>query len=801
MARFVKFFNEISLRDLPRVGGKNASLGEMYQNLSSKGIKVPYGFASTASSYREFLKFNNLIPGIKNELDKLDGENYSNLSVTGKRIRKLFLDSKIPDEITGELRQGFDHLRKSCGPEATFAVRSSATAEDLPNASFAGQQETFLNISTWEQLIGAIQKCYASLFTGRAIQYRQDRGFDHLKVALSIGVQLMIRSDKASSGVIFTLDPDSGFDKVILITGSWGLGENVVQGSVNTDEYVLYKPTLEMGRNAIISSKLGSKNKMMVCANPENGVTSHDRISNMDTPQEKRDQYILDKKEVMKLGHWALEIEKHYDRPMDIEWAKDGVTNDLYIVQARPETVHSQKTGITKVDEYHLKESGEVLCQGIGLGNKIVSGKARILHSTAEAGKLEKGEILVTEKTNPDWDILLKKAGAIVTDQGGRTSHAAIVAREVGSAAIVGTGNGTARISEGQEITVTCAGSEAGKIFRGKLNWERKALDIGHIEMPQTGVMFILGNPEEAFRVARFPNNGIGLMRLEFVINNTIRIHPMALKYFAQVKNKAAREKIEELTHHFPDKSDYFVDKLAEGIATIAAAFYPNDVIVRTSDFKSNEYADLIGGSQFEPREDNPMLGFRGASRYYHPHYREGFELECHALKKAREELGLENVKIMIPFCRTLKEAEKVIGLMEDFGLKRGENGLELYMMVEIPSNVILAEEFAKFFDGFSIGSNDLTQLALGTDRDSQLLTEVYDPSDPAVKKMISMVIKTARKTGTRIGLCGQAPSDDPAYAQFLVNEGISTISFTPDAWLKGVENIKAAEEKVLVNK
>jgi len=790
MENYIKHFNEIDIHDVPIVGGKNASLGEMFQKLTSKGVQVPDGFATTASAYWHFLEEAHIKDELFEQLSKLDKKDFSNLRDVGTKARNLFLKAMFPSAIKKSVEEGYDALAKKYKGGLSLAVRSSATAEDLPNASFAGQQETYLNVKGKDELITACQKCYASLFTDRAIKYREDNRFDHTKVALSIGIQLMVRSDLACSGVNFTLDPDTGFDKVVLVSSIWGLGENIVQGSINPDEYFVFKPSLKNGiRQPIISRKLGSKEKTMVYDTSGSGTV------NLDTKKEKQEQYVLTDKEVLKLAEWSMIIEQHYGRPMDIEWAKDGATNELFIVQARPETVYSSKKDRLRIVTYKLLEKSREITKGMGLGNKISAGKTRILHSPKEAYKLLKGEILVTEKTNPDWDPILKKAGGIITDQGGRTSHAAIVAREVGAAAIVGTINATRTIKDGQEITISCAEGNTGIVYEGILKWEEKVVDTKTLKKPKTQPMLILGDPDQAFKLSFYPTAGVGLMRLEFVINNAIQIHPMALKHFDTLKDASAKKEIEKLTHHYPNKEDYFVHKLAEGVATIAAAFYPKDVIVRTSDFKSNEYANLIGGKEFEPVESNPMIGFRGASRYYHPKYQEAFELECRAMKMVRENMGFDNVKLMIPFCRTLKEAEKVVDLMAKNGLKRGENGLQLYMMTEIPNNVILAEEFAKFFDGFSIGSNDLTQLTLGVDRDSELLSDIFDINDPGVKIMISTVIASAHKTHTKIGLCGQAPSDYPEFAQFLVEKGINSISFNPDALITGIENINKAEE------
>lgn len=796
----IKNFSEIRLKDLPLVGGKNASLGEMFSTLSSKGILVPDGFAITAEGYWDFLNHNKIAPQLSTLLSQLDKKTFNNLSDIGAKARKLMLEASFPDELRTEITSAYKQLTERSGKSISLAVRSSATAEDLPTASFAGQQETYLNVNGEENLIKACQRCYASLFTDRAIKYRLDNGFEHMKVALSIGVQVMVRSDLASSGVLFTLDPDSGFENVVLVSGAWGLGENVVQGSINTDEFLVFKPLLGKVLQPIISHKLGSKMKTMIySAKSEKEILKpEDAVINLDTPIEKREQLVLEDKEVIQLAVWACKIQEHYKSHMDIEWAKDGENGKLYIVQARPETVHSTRNK-NLFKQYTLKEKGKILCKGVGLGNRIASGKARILHAASEISKLNEGEIVVTERTDPDWDPILKKAGAIVTDQGGRTSHAAIVAREVGAIAVVGTGNATQTIKDGQYITVSATGGDDGIIYEGSLKWEEKEIDISSIQKTKTKVMLILAHPDEAFRYSFLPNDGVGLMRMEFIIGNAIGIHPMALRHFNEIKDAAAKEKIAGITNQFTDKERYFIQKLAEATATIAAAFYPKDVIVRMSDFKSNEYANLLGGKQFELDEENPMIGFRGASRYYNPMYKDGFEMECKAMKIVREEMGLTNVKLMIPFCRTITEAQKVIEVMKEFGLQRKQNGLELYVMIEIPSNALLAEEFAKYFDGFSIGSNDLTQLTLGADRDSEVLSDIFSPFDPAVMQLITMTLSKAQKTGTHTGLCGQAPSDYPKYAQFLVENGIESISFNPDALVSGIENILKAESKLLV--
>lgn len=785
-------FDQIRITDIQLVGGKNASLGEMFQKLTSKGINIPDGFAITAAAYNEFLDKNNIRTKITAALSILDIEHYSNLTHVGETVRAIILNSTIPDDLVQTIQQAYQVLCKKYPDKIQVAVRSSATAEDLPNASFAGQQESYLNIRNEEELLTACLNCYASLFTNRAIKYRNDNGFNHMDVSLSIGVQKMVRSDMASAGVCFTIDPETGFQHVISVSASWGLGENVVKGEVNPDEYLVFKPSLASGKNAVISKRLGSKSKTLIYSSVKGEINT----KNIDTSIENQKKFALNDVEIITIANWAKQIEDHYKCPMDIEWAKDGISNELFIVQARPETVHSTKKEEYHFSTYKLKTKGTILTEGKNVGSSIAAGKARILHSPAEIDLLKKGEVLVTEITSPDWDPVLKKASAIVTDKGGRTSHAAIVAREVGAVAVVGTENATKVIKDGQDVTVSCIDGKAGVIYDGIQKWEEEKVDIRDFKLPKTEVMFILADPNQAFKLSFLPNNGVGLMRLEFVISSIIQIHPMALVHFDTLTDLVAKEKIAELTSGYADKSEYFVDKLAQGVATIAAAFYPKDVIVRMSDFKSNEYANLIGGREFEPVEENPMLGWRGASRYYSEAYKKGFELECKAMRRVREDMGLTNVKLMIPFCRTVEEGRKVIELMRDFGLKRGENGLEIYVMVEIPNNVILAEDFAKHFDGFSIGSNDLTQLTLGVGRDSELLSDLFDVNDKGVKKMISMVIKSAHQTNTKIGLCGQAPSDFPEFAQFLVNEGINSISFSPDALLKGIENINKAEKQ-----
>lgn len=790
--KFIYKLEELDNSKVAEVGGKNASLGEMFSKLSSEEVRVPDGFATSADCYRDFIEKNELKDKIIEALGELDKENLDKLKKTGSRIRKMIMDADIPDETSEQIINAYKDLKKREKKVSSVAVRSSATAEDLPDASFAGQHDSYINISGEKELLKAWQKCVASLFTDRAIKYREENGFDHIRIALSVGVQKMVRADKACSGVAFTIDPDSGFKNVILVNGAWGLGENVVQGAVQADEFYLFKEALRKDKRAIIAKKIGTKKKMMVY--DEKGK---DATRNVDTPEEKRGRPVLKDDELTQLGRACLKIEEHYDKAMDVEWAKDGETDELYIVQARPETVHSGKEDSAQLKTYEIETEGkEPLITATGIGNKIAAGKVSILDSPEDAGKLEEGQVLVTEITNPDWDPIMKKASAIITNSGGRTSHAAIVARELGAVAVVGTGDATEKLKDGQEVTVSCTEGNDGKIYEGILEWKEEEINLDKLGNPETKVMMIIANPGSAFNNAMYPVDGVGLMRLEFVINSAIKIHPMALVRFDEIEDKDVIEEINKLTYLYRDKKDYFTDKLSMAVGTIAAAFYPKDVIVRMSDFKTNEYADLVGGSQFEPDEENPMVGFRGASRYYHEKYREGFALECEAMRIVRDEMGLDNVKLMIPFCRTTEEGEKVLEEMEKNGLKQGDKGLEIYVMTEIPSNVIRAEAFAKIFDGFSIGSNDLTQLTLGIDRDSEIVSKQFNEQDPAVMEMISSAIKTARKGGKEIGLCGQAPSDIPEFAQFLVENKINSISFNPDAIAKGIKNIMKAEKK-----
>lgn len=793
MPVFIKCFSEISIHDLPTVGGKNASLGEMFSQLTPKGILVPDGFALTADAYRLFLTENQLQATLEQLLEQLDMEHFSNLNEIGRQARELIQQAKLPDIVIAEIKQAYRDLCKRDGAELSLAVRSSATAEDLPTASFAGQLESFLNISGEDFLVKTVHQCFTSLFTNRAIKYREDQGFGNVDVAISVGVQKMVRSDLSASGVAFTLDPDTGFDKVVIINSIFGLGENIVQGRSTPDEFILFKPHLNTSYNPIFQKKMGEKEWTMIYANAEKTGSP---VENLPTQADKKDVFSLSDADVLTLGQWCAQIEAHYQKPMDIEWAKDGLNDKLYIVQARPETVHSKEVmqRATTVRSYTIHQKGKKLAEGIALGEKIATGKARLLRSPKEAHLLQQGEVLVTDITNPDWDPIMKRAAAIVTNKGGRTSHAAIVARELGTVAIVGSGDATDKIHDGEQVTVSCAEGKTGFIYAGKAEWTVTEKDISNLKMPKTAPMLILGDPSLAFQQSYLPNRGVGLLRMEFMITHHIQVHPLALTRFEQLTDEKARQEITQLTRHYRDKKDFFVDNLAQGVATIAAAFHPHDVIVRMSDFKSNEYANLVGGKQFEPNEENPMIGFRGASRYYSPLYKDGFALECKAMKRVREEMGFMNVKLMIPFCRTVEEGKQVIETMREFGLEQGQNGLEIYVMVEIPSNVLMAEEFADIFDGFSIGSNDLTQLTLGLDRDSALVSGLFNEKNPAVMRLIASAIRTARRKGVKIGLCGQAPSDMPEFAQFLVEEGIDSISFNADALIKGIENMGAAE-------
>jgi len=791
--KFILWFKDTTIKDIPRVGGKNASLGEMYSKLTSKGVDVPNGFSVTAAAYNYFLKTAGIKDDIERILVDLDTNSIKNLSERGAKVRATILNAKFPEDLKKAILEAYHQLSKQYKTNFTdVAIRSSATAEDLPDASFAGQQESYLHIKGDAQVLIACKKCVASLFTDRAISYRVDKKFSHFDIQLSITVQKMVRSDKACSGVMFSIDTESGFRQAVLINAAYGLGDYIVQGVVTPDEYYVFKTNLKPGLVPIISKNLGAKLKKLVY----NTESSGPNIKGMATTPEERGQYVLTDQEILKLARWAVQIEAHYKKPMDMEWAKDGVTGKLFIVQARPETVRSRDNA-NILEEYILQGKGKLLSTGASVGAKIGKGKVHVIENVANIGQFLQGEVLVTEMTDPDWEPIMKKASAIVTNSGGRTCHAAIISRELGIPCVVGTKDGTKTIKNGISATVSCAEGEKGHVYEGLLVFKIKKTDLKKIPKPKTKIMMNIGNPEMAMAQSFIPNEGVGLAREEFVISNYIRIHPLALLNFNKLKDEKLKKQIASLTTTHENKAQFFVDKLAEGIARIAAAFYPKDVIVRLSDFKSNEYAGLIGGKGFEPIESNPMIGWRGASRYYDPNYIAAFKLECRALVKVRKVMGLTNVKVMIPFCRTVEEAKKVLAIMRDFGLERGKDNLEVYVMCEIPSNVILADDFSKIFDGFSIGSNDLTQLTLGVDRDSELVSHVYDEKNMAVKTLIAEVIKKAKKNKRKIGICGQAPSDFPDFAQFLVEQGIDSISLNPDTVIKTMIAINETEKKL----
>ncbi len=792
------WFNEIGIEDVPIVGGKNASLGEMFKELTPEGVKIPNGFAITADAYIYLLKSSGIINKLKELMSDLDKNDVVDLSERGRLARELILGAEIPDDLWEEIKLAYDILSKEYGPNTDVAVRSSATAEDLPTASFAGQQETYLNISGYSSLKEACSKCFASLFTDRAISYRIDNRFDHFLVALSIGVQKMVRADLATSGVIFTLDTESGFRDAILITACYGLGENIVQGSVNPDEYYVFKPTYRTGHNAIIRKNLGQKKIKMVYGTGDSKALT----LNVDVPLAERRRFAVSDDEILKLSDYALKIEEHYstksDRnvPMDIEWAKDGKTQELFIVQARPETIQSQKDpGV--LEKYILDGKGKVITTGKSVGEKIASGKARLVLNIDDLHSVKPGEIIVADTTTPDWEPVMKSAAGIITDRGGRTCHAAIVSRELGIPAVVGTVDATKNIQSGHEVTLSCGEGHEGIVYEGKVDFHIEKIELGQVKRPLTKIMMNLANPDLAFSLSMIPNDGVGLARMEFIISSYIKIHPMALLHPEKVTNIADQNEIYYLTYGYQHKEEFFVEKLSEGVATIAAAFYPKPVIVRMSDFKTNEYASLIGGGVFEPNEENPMIGFRGASRYYDERYREGFALECKAMKRVRDDMGLTNLIIMIPFCRRIDEAKKVLDEMTKNGLNRGQNGLEVYVMCEIPNNVMLVDEFSELFDGFSIGSNDLTQLTLGVDRDSEIIAHDFDERDPGVMKMISMTIEGAKRNQRHCGICGQAPSDYPEFADFLVKEGIESISLNPDSVIRTTLDIIELEKSL----
>jgi len=788
---YIRWFKDLTIKDIPSVGGKNASLGEMYSKLATKGVPVPNGFALTADAYWAFLAENKLDKKIKDTLKDLDKKDVHALSVAGAKVRQMILSSHFPKEVKNEIEQAYKKLCKlSKKPRVDVAVRSSATAEDLPDASFAGQQESYLNVCGEAELMTATKKCIASLFTDRAISYREDKGFDHMAIALSVGIQEMIHSDIGQSGVMFTLDTESGFKGVVLINAAYGLGEYVVKGRVTPDQYYVFKNGLKEGYKSIISRRLGSKEVKLVYE--KNGGTKQEKVK---MPDQKR--YCLHDNEVLQLAKWGVIIEEHYNHPMDIEWAKDGGTGKLYIVQARSETVRSREN-VNIIEQYSLKAKGKIILTGSSVGQKIGQGKARVINSPKQMKSFKPGEVLVTRITDPDWEPIMRIASAIITEQGGKTSHAAIVSRELGTPCIVGAVKARQVIKNGEEVTVSCSEGEVGYVYKGLLPFEVTKTEIKKLAKTRTKIMMNVGDPDSAFALSAFPNDGVGLAREEFIFMNFVKIHPMALVNYKNMKGDV-KKKIDELTVGYKDKTKFCVDKLAEGFAFIASAFYPNDVIIRLSDFKTNEYASLIGGTDFEPKEENPMIGWRGASRYYDPKYKPGFKLECEAIKKVREEWGVKNVIVMVPFCRTVEEGKEVLKTMKEFGLERGKNGLQVYMMCEIPSNVILAKEFCEIFDGFSIGSNDLTQLTLGVDRDSALVSHVYDEKNAAVKTLIRQVIQIAHQYKKKVGICGQAPSDYPEFAEFLVQEGIDSISLNPDTVLKTRIRIAAMEHKVPV--
>ncbi len=811
----VLWFEEVGIGDIPLVGGKNASLGEMIQQLTPKGVNVPTGFATTAYAYRYFIEQAGLQEKLRELFSDLDVEDMSNLRQHGKLARALILNTPFPAELELAITRAYIKLCDRYNGAADFcdrlseleqeeckrytsytdvAVRSSATAEDLPDASFAGQQETYLNVHGVRGVLDACHKCFASLFTDRAISYRTIKGFDHFEVALSVGVQKMVRSDLAASGVMFSIDTETGFKNAALVTAAYGLGENVVQGAVNPDEYFVFKPTLQQGYRPILKKRLGSKEIKMVY-----DVGGGKLTKNVPVPESERQKYAIADDEILTLAKWSAIIEDHYSQvrgqytPMDIEWAKDGLTGELFIVQARPETVQSQKSG-TILRSYQLQGTSEILVRGRAVGEMIGQGKARVILNVQKLDEFQAGEVLVTNKTDPDWEPIMKKASAIITNQGGRTCHAAIIAREMGIPAIVGCGKATGVLTTGQEVTVSCAEGEEGRVYEGLVPFEIQETELENLPRTRTKILMNVGNPEEAFGLSAIPCDGVGLARFEFIIANHIKAHPLALLYFDKLEDELVKQKIAELTALYDHKPDFFVDKLAQGIGMIAAAFYPKPVVVRMSDFKSNEYANLLGGQQFEPEEENPMIGWRGASRYYDEKYRDAYGLECKALKRVRDEMGLTNVIPMIPFCRTPDEGRKVLAEMAKYGLKRGENGLQVYVMCEIPNNVILADQYSEVFDGFSIGSNDLTQLTLGLDRDSALVAHLFDERNEGVKEMVRQVITKAKAKGRKVGICGQAPSDYPEFARFLVELGIDSLSLNPDSVLKTLLEVAQTE-------
>lgn len=789
---YVRFFEEFGIGDVPLVGGKNASLGEMFQKLSRQGVRVPHGFAITAQAYRYMLDKSGAWDRLHAELDHLDPADVAALARKAKRAREIVYGAGLPDDLAAEILDAYRTLQQEYGEEVSLAVRSSATAEDLPTASFAGQQDSYLNIKGEESLLDTCRRCFASLFTDRAIHYRIDQGFDHFKVSLSIGVMKMVRSDISSSGVMFSLDTESGFRDAVFVTGAYGLGENVVQGAVDPDEFYVHKPTYLAGHRAVLRRLLGDKAVKMIFVEGETKNTTR----NVPTPKSDRARFCLTDEDVLELAGYACTIEEHYGRPMDMEWAKDGLDGQLYIVQARPETVASQHSA-TALESYVLEGRGEVLAEGRSVGEKIASGAVKRIEKLTQLDEFEPGQVLVADTTTPDWEPVMKTAAAIITNRGGRTCHASIIARELGIPAVVGTGDATTSVPDGAVVTVSCAEGDTGRVYQGEIGFHVDRTEVADLARPRTQIMINLGNPDLAFKTSFLPNDGVGLARMEFIISEYIRVHPLALLHPEKVDDPEARRTIDRLTRGYPDGSAFFVERLSEGIGTIAAAFWPKPVVVRMSDFKTNEYASLIGGAAFEPSESNPMIGFRGASRYAHPAYAEGFTLECRAMRRVRDEMGLTNVILMLPFVRRIAEADLVLRTMADLGLRRGENGLKVYAMCEIPNNVILIDEFAKRFDGFSIGSNDLTQLTLGVDRDSEIVAFDYDELDEGVKEMIRLAVEGCRRNGIHSGLCGQAPSDYPDMAEFLVRIGIESMSLNPDTVIKTTRQVLALEHQL----
>ena len=790
---YVRFFEAIGIEDVPLVGGKNASLGEMFQKLSSQNVRIPHGFAITAAAYRHMLDEAGAWDRLHAELDDIDPADVAALARKAKRAREIVYGAGLPEDLTGQILAAYRTLQQEYGEEVSLAVRSSATAEDLPTASFAGQQDSYLNIKGDESLLDTCRRCFASLFTDRAIHYRIDQGFDHFKVSLSIGVMKMVRSDISSSGVMFSLDTESGFRDAVFVTGAYGLGENVVQGAVDPDEYYVHKPTYLAGHRAVLRRLLGDKAVKMILVEGETKNTTR----NIPTPKADRARFCLTDEDVLELAGYACAIEQHYGRPMDMEWAKDGIDGKLYIVQARPETVASQHS-VTALEAYVLEGRGEILAEGRSVGERIASGAVKRIENLTHLAEFKPGQVLVADTTTPDWEPVMKTAAAIVTNRGGRTCHASIIARELGIPAVVGTGDATTTVPDGAVVTVSCAEGDSGRVYNGAISFHVDRTEVGNVARPRTQIMLNLGNPDLAFKTSFLPNDGVGLARMEFIISEYIKVHPLALLHPEKVDDPEARRTIDRLTQGYADGSAFFTERLSEGIGTIAAAFWPKPVVVRMSDFKSNEYASLLGGQGFEPSESNPMIGFRGASRYAHPAYAEGFALECRAMRRVRDEMGLTNVILMLPFVRRVAEADLVLQTMADLGLRRGENGLKVYAMCEIPNNVILIDEFAKRFDGFSIGSNDLTQLTLGVDRDSEIVAFDYDERDDGVKEMIRLAVEGCRRNGIHSGLCGQAPSDYPDMAEFLVRIGIESMSLNPDTVVKTTRQVLELERHLV---